>query len=110
MITTLPALCHCYLFIDVCCRSSEVLTAFSYVHQEKVLCLAVLQGQLRLYYDFNGTLIEHPPDSNDLNLLKISDGELRLVSLTCFYLCFILSFGYEAAVGNPLTSHHLAPI
>ncbi|XP_054881817.1 laminin subunit alpha-5-like, partial [Poeciliopsis prolifica] len=46
--------------------------------EEKFLCLAVLQGQLRLYYDFNGTLIDHPPDTNDFNLLKISDGELRL--------------------------------
>uniref|UniRef100_A0A096M5Y4 Uncharacterized protein n=1 Tax=Poecilia formosa TaxID=48698 RepID=A0A096M5Y4_POEFO len=41
--------------------------------EAKVLCLAVLQGQLRLYYDFNGTLIEQPPVSDDLTRLKITD-------------------------------------
>ncbi|XP_043984093.1 laminin subunit alpha-5 isoform X1 [Gambusia affinis] len=50
-------------------------------NETKVLCLAVRQGHLRLYYDFNGTMIEHPPDSDDLNLLKISDGEMRLLKL-----------------------------
>ncbi|MEQ2157330.1 hypothetical protein GOODEAATRI_000718 [Goodea atripinnis] len=30
--------------------------------QAKVLCLAVLQGQLHVFYDFSGTLIDLPPD------------------------------------------------
>ncbi|KAM4737780.1 laminin subunit alpha-5 isoform 2-T2 [Anableps anableps] len=45
--------------------------------QMKVLCLAILQGQLHFFYDFNGTLIDYPPASTNMTLLKFSDGVHR---------------------------------
>ncbi|XP_035998362.1 laminin subunit alpha-5 [Fundulus heteroclitus] len=47
----------------------------------KVLCLAVLDGQLHVLYDFNGTLIDLPPKEEHVNLLKISDGNSRALSM-----------------------------
>ncbi|KAK5624087.1 hypothetical protein CRENBAI_015003 [Crenichthys baileyi] len=50
-------------------------------NQMKVLCLAVLQGQLHVFYDFNGTLIDLPPDVTNTTLLKIGDGEGKSLDL-----------------------------
>lgn len=59
--------------------------AFSYfgarvLLQNQFLCLAVLQGRLKVFYDFRGNLVELEPKDPSSNYLKISDADQKNVS------------------------------
>lgn len=56
------------------------------LHQKKFLCLAVLQGRLKVLYNFNGSLVDAEPEDPASEYLKISDGEAKSVSLKSFQL------------------------
>lgn len=69
-------------------RQLEVLSQFfflhvSVLHQNQFLCLAVLRGTLKVFFDFSGNLEEMEPKDLSSDLLKISDSEPKTVSLPC---------------------------
>lgn len=66
---------HKYYRTSVCKRFLSVF------HQNQFLCLAVLQGKLKVYYDFSGSMVELNYQSNKEEDLMISDGESKNVSL-----------------------------
>lgn len=47
-------------------------------HQDQFLCLAVLQGRLKVLYDFSNTLMELSPKESSVDL-KISDADPKAV-------------------------------
>lgn len=51
------------------------------LHQNQFLCLAVLQGRLKVFYDFSGDLVELEPKAPSSDFLKISDADPKAVSL-----------------------------
>lgn len=61
----------------MCCLGVSVL------HQNQFLCLAVLQGRLKVFYDFSGDLVELEPKEPSSDFLKISDADPKAVSLPC---------------------------
>ncbi|XP_037833033.1 laminin subunit alpha-5 isoform X1 [Kryptolebias marmoratus] len=50
-------------------------------NESKFLCLAVLHGRLKVYYNFNGSLVEAKPDDPASEYLKISDGEAKSLNV-----------------------------
>lgn len=52
----------------------------SVLPQNQFLCLAVLQGRLKVYYHFNGDLVELQPKDPASEYLKISDANPKSVS------------------------------
>ncbi|XP_069573485.1 laminin subunit alpha-5 [Brachyistius frenatus] len=52
------------------------------LHNEtKFLCLAVLQGRLKVFYDFNGSLVELEPKEPTSDFLKISDADSKALEI-----------------------------
>lgn len=51
-------------------------------HQNQFLCLVVLQGRLKVFYDFNGDLVELEPKDPSSEYLRISDADPKTVGLT----------------------------
>ncbi|XP_037539702.1 laminin subunit alpha-4 [Nematolebias whitei] len=48
---------------------------------KEFLCLAVLQGRLKVFYNFNGSLVDAEPDDPASEYLKISDGEAKSLNV-----------------------------
>lgn len=73
-------------------KKEEVLSIVSVSppHQNQFLCLAVLKGRLRVFYDFTGKLEELGPTSD----LKVNDAEPRVVSLSYFSVSLSVSHVY----------------
>lgn len=60
--------------------------------QDQFLCLAVVQGRLKVFYDFNGEMAELPPKAPSLDL-KISNADPKAVRsrvLCSFPSCLFL--------------------
>ncbi|KAL4655456.1 laminin subunit alpha-5 isoform X1 [Arapaima gigas] len=49
--------------------------------KNRFLCLAVRQGMLKMYYDFNGEMVEEQPLDPKSEQLKISDAEVKSVEI-----------------------------
>ncbi|XP_029690196.1 laminin subunit alpha-5 isoform X2 [Takifugu rubripes] len=45
------------------------------------LCLAVLQGRLKVYYDFTGTLVELEPKDHSSEFMRISDADPKTIEI-----------------------------
>lgn len=54
------------------------LLGVSVPRQDQFLCLAVLQGRLKVFYDFSNTLMELSPKESSFKL-KISDADPKAV-------------------------------
>ncbi|XP_018593227.2 laminin subunit alpha-5 isoform X1 [Scleropages formosus] len=52
-----------------------------FLDKDRFLCLAVRQGMLKLYWKFNGEMVEEQPSDPTSEHLKISDAEVRSVEL-----------------------------
>lgn len=73
---------HCTGYVAQCSLHISLL------HQNQFLCLAVLQGKLKVFYDFDGDLVELEPKEPLSEYLKISDADPKAVSLPCLSLSF----------------------
>lgn len=60
----------------------------SVLHQNQFLCLAVLQGQLKVFYDFSGDLVDLEPKTSSESL-RVSDADPKTVSVqvVCMMNC-----------------------
>lgn len=61
-------------------------------HQNHFLCLAVLNGRLRLFFDFADKLDELMPKEPMSDDLKVSDADPKAVSIMSFCLSVCLSY------------------
>lgn len=61
--------------------------SLSVVHQDQFLSLAVLQGLLKVFYDFSGDLVELEPKEPSSEFLMISDADSKAVGLSVFPIC-----------------------
>ncbi|XP_013886048.1 laminin subunit alpha-5 [Austrofundulus limnaeus] len=68
---------------------------FFLYNENKFLCLAVLQGRLKVFYNFNGSLVDAKPEDSTSDFLKISDGEARSLNV------FIVSSKQQIVVRQP---------
>nr|XP_020511496.2 laminin subunit alpha-5-like [Labrus bergylta] len=50
-------------------------------HGDQFLCLAVLQGRLKVYYDFSGGLMELEPKEPESEFLRISDADPKALGI-----------------------------
>lgn len=50
-------------------------------NQDHFLCLAVLQGRLKVYYDFSGSLMELEPKDTDSDYLRIADADAKALEI-----------------------------
>lgn len=48
---------------------------------DQFLCLAVLQGRLKVFYDFGSSLVELPPKEPTSDFLKIADGDSKALEI-----------------------------
>lgn len=67
-----------------CLRYTECF-CMCFLHQMQFFCMAALQGEIHAFYNFNGTLVDMTSKVTK-DLLKITDGNSKMVSLTFFTL------------------------
>uniref|UniRef100_A0A8D3CPA0 Laminin subunit alpha-5 n=1 Tax=Scophthalmus maximus TaxID=52904 RepID=A0A8D3CPA0_SCOMX len=53
----------------------------SVLHQNQFLCLAVLNGKLKVFYDLSDNLVELEPKEPESDFLRVSDADPKTVSL-----------------------------
>lgn len=60
---------------------SQSCLRVSVLHQNQFLCLAVLNGKLKVFYDLSDNLVELEPKEPESDFLRVSDADPKTVSL-----------------------------
>lgn len=59
------------------------------MQQNQFVCVAVLRGQVKLFYNINGSLVDVKPVAPP-ELLQMSNGEPNSVSPSAWFFMFLL--------------------